>query len=305
MKKFFLMILAGNLFAYAANADMPEYQDDEEFQHCLKVLQDWDGCVVEETKRALNGVKQNYRNILGNPKLMSWNGNLQTNTEIMRDMYEGWTAYRNRLCSLSEAAAVYAEPLITEKYSCGLYHTLHHKAYLDKILQLMKYSGAEQNNEFDLFKVYNHDEEYTACREEEHKSKTECLSAEQDRTMAKVKDLYSTLVRDKTVGRWNNGPNLQSGNYRDMYDSWVAYRNRLCSLATWAYKQAKIQPKVELDECILFLTQEHWDILDSVLILANSSLDNGFEEYSDGGLAEGQTMTPLQRRIETETTLEK
>ena len=303
MKKFFLMILAGNLFAYAANAAMPEYQDDEEFKHCMRITQDLDSCVLEETKRALNEVKRDYKNILSDVKLMSWNGSLEANTAVLRDMYESWTAYRNRLCSLSEAAAIFIEPLITEKYSCGLYHTLHHKAHLDSILQLMKYTGAEKNNEFSLFKVSEHDEAYQTCQKEDGKTAANCLEREIDRSTQKVKDLYATLLRDADVGRWNNGPNLQNGNYRDMFDSWIAYRNRLCSLAVWAYENAKIQPKVSLNECILFLTEEHREILDNILLLANSSLDAEKTAFSDGGLAEGQTITPLKRRIEPETKL--
>ena len=309
MKKFWLVLSMSLLCDKTASAALPQYEDDEEFKHCVKIINDLDACVQEETKRALNMVKQDYKNILGNVKLMSWNGSINANTAVMRDMYESWTAYRNRLCSLSNAAAINAEPLITEKYSCGLYHTLHHHAHLDKILQLMKYNGAEQNDKFDLFKVYEHDEKYQTCRQQNGKSKSECLSSEIDRSTQHIKDLYSTLVRDENVGKWNNGPNLQSGNYRDMFDSWIAYRNRLCSLASWAYGNAKIQPKVGTDECILFLTNEHLSILDNTLFLAHSSLDEGFEDelgggwvvppVNDGGLAEGQSIPPLERRIDS------
>ena len=297
----------------ATNAAMPQYEDDEEFSHCLKITNDLDACVQEENKRVLNKVKQDYKNILGNTKLMSWNGSFDANTAVMRDMYESWTAYRNRLCSLSQAASVNVEPIVTEKYSCGLYHTWHHLDHLDKIIKLMKYSGDVQNNDFDLFKVYEHDDKYKICREDEKKSKNECLSGELDRATRRVKDLYSSLIHDENVGQWNNGPNLQNGNYRDMFDSWIAYRNRLCSLAAWAYGSAKIQPKVGVDECILFLTDEHRQILENVLFLAHSSLDEGFEDElgggfvepitNDGGLEEGQTITPLQRRIEGNTSL--
>lgn len=313
MKKFWLILLVSLLLGRIAHTALPQYDDDEEFKHCLKIINDLDTCVQEQTKRALNNVKQDYKDILSNLKLMSWNGSLEANTAVMRDMYESWTAYRNRLCSLSEAAAVNLEPLITEKYSCGLYHTLHHHDHLDKILQLMKYNGAVQNDKFDLFKVYEHDEEYQTCRQKDGKSKSECLGAELDRTTRRVKDLYSSLLHDENVGQWNNGPNLQNGNYRDMFDSWVAYRNRLCSLAAWAYNNAQIQPKVGIDECILYLTDEHRTLLDNALFAAHSSLDMGFEDelgggwvvppVNDGGLAEGQTITPLKRRIDSNNSL--
>lgn len=312
MKKLCLALLAAVLTNQAALAEPAQYEDDAEFKHCVKMTNDLDACVQEETKRVLNSVKNKYKKILGNINLLSWNGTLKENTAVMRDMYESWTAYRNRLCSLAEAAAVNAETIITEKYSCTLYQTQHHLSQLDKIAQLMQYTGAEQNNEFDLFKVYEHDDEYNACRQK-GQPKSECLSAELERTTRRVKDLYSSLLHDENVGKWNNGPNLQNGNYRDMFDSWIAYRNRMCSLSDWAYKYAKIQPKVGVNECVLFLTKEHASFLDNALFLAHSSLDMGFEDelgggwveppVNDGGLAEGQTITPLQRRVEPNTSL--
>lgn len=314
MKKFWLVLLASCCFWNFAQAKMPEYDDDAEFKHCMHITNDWDECVQDETKRVLNDVKQDYRKILGDVQIMPWNGSQQANAAMLRDMYSGWTAYRNRYCSLSQAATKYLEPLITEKYSCTLYHTLHHRAHLDSIVQLLNYKGNERNDKFSLFKVYDHDKDYEHCRKQAKKAKNECLNAELERKTKSVKDLYNTLLHDDFVGKWNNGPDLRSGNYRDMFDSWIAYRNRLCSLAAWAYSNAKIEPKVGQAECILFLTNEHLEILGNALFAANSSLDSGFEDYEegenggeewsdDGGLAEGQTITPLQNRIETNTHL--
>ncbi len=316
MKNFGLVLLAVFCFSNFAQATMPEYEDDAEFKHCMRFASDIDDCVKEETRRVLNNVKEDYRKILGDVQLMSWNGSQQANAAMLRDMYSAWTAYRNRLCSLSEASSKYLEPLITEKYSCTLYHTFHHRAHLDSIVELMNYRGKERNDKFSLFKVYEHDNEYTHCREQAKKAKNECLNVELERKTKRVKDMYNTLLHDDFVGKWNNAPDLRSGNYRDMFDSWIAYRNRLCSLSAWAYANAKIQPKVGQAECILFLTNEHLEVLGNLLFAANSSLDSGFEdeheenevdeneEWSDdGGLAEGQTITPLQNKIETKTYL--
>jgi len=307
MKKFCFIVLSLSFVATAVHSRLPEYDDDAEFDYCLRLSNDIDQCVQEETQRVLNSVKQNYRDILGNRKLLAWNGSMEANTSMLRDMYEGWTAYRNRLCSLSEAAAVNLEAIITTKYSCTLYHTLHHNAHLNGILELLNYKGAKHNQDFTLFKVYEHDKEYINCRQQEKKTKNECVNAELERSTQKVKNLYNTFLKDENVGNWNNGPDLKNGNYRDMFDSWIAYRNRICNLATWAYRNADIEPKVDVKECILFLTDEHAEVLGNILFAAHSSLDVGFEDGSDwetdGGLAEGKTVTPLKRRIENDTPL--
>lgn len=314
MKKFWLTILTGCCLLNCAQAKMPEYQDDAEFKHCLKITNDIDACVQEQTKRALNAVKLDYRQILGDRKMLGWNGSQQANVAMLRDMYAGWTAYRNRLCSLSNVAAKNVEAIVTEKYSCTLYHTLHHKAHLDKVINLLNYNDKNTNsNDVDLFKIDEHDEAYNTCRKIQKNTENECLGTEFERYTQKVKNLYNTLLHDEFVGKWNNGPDLQSGNYRDMYDSWIAYRNRICSLAAFAYDNADIGAKVGQNECLVFLTKEHAELLENALFIAHTSLDVGFEDElgggwveepeNDGGLEEGQTITPLQNKIETKTYL--
>ena len=320
MKKYWLLTLVLSFFAGNVSAfDLPNYEDDAEFKQCTRVSNNWDPCVQEETTRALNKVKQQYRDILHMPQLLAWNGDVVKNTETMRDMYESWIAYRNRLCSLSHSAARYMDPILTEKYSCTLYHTLHHKDHLGKIIKLLQTAPVAnrptnaQNRQplsINLFRITEHDDAFNKCMEDNKNTKT-CWSEENNRTIEQIKELYKNLMADEHVGKWNNGPNLKSGNYRDMFDSWIAYRNRLCSLAAYAYKQSSVRGKISLQGCVLYLNKEHAQRLQNTLEMAGIAMDDGFEDMydendpliempvsdNDGGAAEGKTIQPLENRL--------
>ena len=317
MKKYLFLIAVLCFTTGVAQADLPQYEDDAEFEQCTRTTSIWDPCVQEETTRFLNKIKQQYRDVLYAPQIQHWKGDLKTDTETMRDMYESWIAYRNRLCSLANAAARNLEPIVTEKYSCTLYHTLHHHNHMGQILQLLGVDKTtrglpnQKPKPVTLFRINEHDADFTQCLKDK-KAPKECWNAENERATKRIKDLYNTLFEDEHVGQWNNSPSLKGGNYRDMFDSWIAYRNRICSLADFAYRQSDAPHKISLSGCILFLNKEHVEILESLLVMANSAMDDGFENVydaegneievptaaNDGGLAEGQTITPLESRID-------
>lgn len=293
-------------------ADMPFYDDDEEFKHCTKVTGNWDTCVKEETLRALNAVKQEYRSILGNQAILEWHAKPEENTAVLRDMYDSWTAFRNRLCMLSYKASMYIEPLVDERYSCNLYYTLHHKAHLAYILQLMGNTAPENRNDFHFLDLSSHDAEYETCIKSNDNSA--CINEELKRSSQAIKDIYKSFINDEYVGKWNNGPSLKQGNYRDMYDSWIAYRNRICSLAIWAYKRKYGDAAPSLEQCLQMFNREKLEAMENLLTVAHSSLDDGMEEEEDksnglgatstaptreddGGEAIGKTIPPLQKRI--------
>ena len=112
---------------------------------------------------------------------------------------------------------------------------------------------------------------------------------------------------------------MKQGNYRDMYDSWIAYRNRICSLAVWAYHNAYGEKSITSDECLQYFNREKLETMENLLYSAHSSLDIDIEDgegvddvphddtidlsqyempKDDGGEAEGKTITPLKRRID-------
>lgn len=282
-----------------AKAFLPDYPDDAEFKQCTKVSNNWDACVREETRRSLNTIKKQYRFILTHPKIKNWHDNPAENIETMRDLYESWLAFRNRLCSLAKASTRFLEPVSDEKDACTLYYTLHHQDHLNSIALLLDNKAPKNSFDFDFMRIYDHDKLYKECIQRNMESK--CIDEELKRTANELKLQYEVFVKDYAVGKWNNGNGLESGNYRDMYDSWIAYRNRMCSLAVWAYQQAYGHDSITLNQCLQFYSREKFEALRNLIRSAHSTLDEDEEtpeELNDGGEKEGQTITPLTRKIE-------
>ena len=108
------------------------------------------------------------------------------------------------------------------------------------------------------------------------------------------------MLEDQYIGKWNNGSDLKEGNYRDLYDSWIAYRNRMCSLSTYAYQVGYGQNAMPNNYCLLYFNIEKLGTMENLLVVAHSSLDDEMviEEENDGGEAEGKSIKPLERRFD-------
>ena len=212
-------------------------------------------------------------------------------------MRDSWRAFKTRLCSLSSKSALYLEKLLDEKKSCNSYYIKHHMDHLDKIIKLLKGNVPANRAEFSYLEIYDHDEEYKECIKRKDASK--CLEEEFERSTKQIKNLYKTALEDNMLGKWNNGPDLKNGNYRDMYDSWIAYRNRICSLSVWAYKKGYGDNGVSLVQCLQFFNREKLETMENLLVSAHSALDEEIEtDDDDGGEAEGKTIKPLERRFD-------
>ncbi len=299
MLRFLLILFFGLVFnANFSQAFMPSYLDGDEYFKCIRATNNYNNCADEQARERLNTVKKQYRTILTNPNILGWHKNISDNTATLRDMYESWTAFRNRLCSLSNKAAKYLEPLIDEKIGCNSYYITHHQDHLNSIILLLTKNVPQKRGQFDYLKIYDHDDEYEECMKGKDTSK--CLDEELKRSSKGIKNLYKTLLEDDFVGKWNNGPDLKNGNYRDMYDSWIAYRNRMCSLSVWAYQVGYGKSGVGLNQCLQFFNREKLETLQNLLMSASSALDDEYDEDfdDDGGEAEGKTIKPLERRFD-------
>jgi hypothetical protein len=168
------------------------------------------------------------------------------------------------------------------------------------VILLLTKNVPQKRSAFDYLEIYDHDEEYEECMKGKNTSK--CLEDELKRSTKQIKNYYKTLSVDDFVGKWNNGPDLKNGNYRDMYDSWIAYRNRMCSLSVWAYKVSYGDKGADLTQCLQFFNREKLETLQNLLTSAHAALDDEYDENfnDDGGEAEGKTIKPLERRVDTE-----
>lgn len=284
------------LISAPARADMPDYPDDAEFLKCRRMNIDKDICQREQIQRALERVKKLYKMILSNQTILEWNDSLDKNAELLRDMFESWTAFRNRLCSVSYLAVRYVEPIYNEKYSCNTYYILHKEDHLEKIVMLMQGTAPQKQTDFEFLHIYDHDSEYNDCIQKN--TNAVCIDEELQRSTREIKDYYKTFANDEMVGKWNNGDGLKSGNYRDMFDSWIAYRNRICSLAVWAYQRYYGPQSIRLNDCIQYYNREKLETLMNLLTVSHSTLDQTDFSDNDGGLAEGKTIKPLTHKID-------
>jgi len=316
----------------SVRADMPYYEDDEEYKHCAQATGRLDKCAHDEMLRNLETVKRDYRDILKNPTILKWHEDLGENTEILRDMYESWSAFRNRMCILAYVSSSHMKPTIDERYSCNLYYTFQHKAQLEGILQLMKIGANKKTTdekttgsttEVDKATIDNlnklieitHDNRFNTCIQKEPLE--DCLQEEIDRSSQEVKDMYKIFIADPYVGKWNNGPNLQRGNYRDMYDSWLAHRNRICQLLSWSMNYAlgsDVPARFEM--CLIMSNRSQTEVMRNLYAVIHSlkkeDLDNFNEtvkklkntkptRQTDGGEEIGRAITPLKRQISSGT----
>lgn len=284
----------------------PDYLDDEEYDHCVQLSGGMDACAKDESQRVLRNVKLLYKNLLADKRLNNWNGSFEANRDMLRDMYESWTAFRNRICSLNSVAAKYTGPIVDPKVACTLFQNFNHQDYLNQLLhtlnpnnypkQLPNVAGGNVYLEVD------HDLGYESCIKEK-KAADDCLKEEIDRTTKHIKNHLATVMQNRTTAQWNNGPDIKNGNLIDMFDSWVAFRNRMCSLTAYVQKTANPQNPASFDLCIQFYNEALTTSLQGILVASVSVLDEEMIEVADnddGGKEEGLTFTPLKRRVPTE-----
>lgn len=311
LKYLFPAVFAFVFTARPAAAEHVNYNNDETFEQCSEKSSDWDACTSELFDRVINDVKHYYLAILSAPELDGWMETKENARETMKDMFSSWTAYRNRRCSLEKAADQYVVTFQDPEISCNAYYAIQQKDYLGNILYTInaknsrnpyKKSIAAEADRFEFLKIDAHDDNYNICLHDPNKKQPECVKEEISREENTIKEAYNTLLKEApTTNKWNNGPDMGKGNFRDMFDSWVAYRNRLCSLAVFAQKQAYGEKAVTSDECILFMNKEKRELLEDLLVAAYSVLDEEAmpenEEDEEGGEELGQKIKPLTVHI--------
>ena len=118
--------------------------------------------------------------------------------------------------------------------------------------------------------------EYDDCR---YKVKSDdelalCMKAETKRLLKEIQEIYVNVSKNEVTAPWNKGNGLISGNLRDMYDHWIAYRNRYCSLFVTASKETFGSSEYDKERCLLQLTNDHYELMHSVIINANTGSED-------------------------------
>jgi len=114
--------------------------------------------------------------------------------------------------------------------------------------------------------------EYDACYE---KAKDDdevalCMKAETARLMKDIQEVYLNVSKNKQTADWNNGNGLLSGNLKNMYNNWIAYRDKYCSLFTKASEYTFGSESFDRERCLLNLTLDHLELMQNVILNANS-----------------------------------
>lgn len=100
-----------------------------------------------------------------------------------------------------------------------------------------------------------------------------CMKANTARLMKKIQEDYIFLSEDPISKEWNKGNGLKSGNLRDMYNSWLAYRNRYCSLYMAANVNGYGSDNYHREACILEMTKDHEELLMEAMMSTQSEHD--------------------------------
>ncbi len=97
-----------------------------------------------------------------------------------------------------------------------------------------------------------------------------CMKAETARLLKSIQDMYFQISEHEQTRDWNNGNGLISGNLKDMYNHFIAYRNRYCSLFEKASENTFGSAEFDKERCLLNLTSDHYELMDKILLNANS-----------------------------------
>ena len=87
---------------------------------------------------------------------------------------------------------------------------------------------------------------------------TDCTLLEANRILKIVEEKYEQLSNNPELKNWNNGTGMFNGNFKNLYNEWVAYRDRYCSLYGTSMSPDTAQGNIaDLNgaECLLELTK--------------------------------------------------
>ena len=98
-----------------------------------------------------------------------------------------------------------------------------------------------------------------------------CMRAQTTRVLKEIQEIYQNIANHPDLKPWNNGNGLTSGNLKDMYNHWINYRKRYCTLYKVASKGTFGSEEFHHEKCLLTLTQDHYDNMLAAIVNANTS----------------------------------
>ena len=92
-----------------------------------------------------------------------------------------------------------------------------------------------------------------------------CYLDEAKRDVARIDEVYQKLSSDPKFSAWNNGNGMFKGNFKDMLDTWVSFRNRYCSLYAEIYSSYDgSSASFHQADCIMKMSKRHADDIEDL-----------------------------------------
>lgn len=112
---------------------------------------------------------------------------------------------------------------------------------------------------------------YDSCLEKADGSDqkmTSCTLIEANRILKIIEGKYESLANSPVFKTWNAGAGMFSGNFKDLYNTWLQYRDKYCSLYGYSLSPDSNSGTLgELSgaECVLELTKRQNKDMDVVI----------------------------------------
>ncbi len=100
-----------------------------------------------------------------------------------------------------------------------------------------------------------------------------CMNDETKNLMQQTKTEYEDILKNEDFAKWNNGNGMQKGNLRNMYDSFIGYREKYCSLFALSMVNYLGTEKYNNAKCVMDMTREHLIQIRRFIQNANSTIN--------------------------------
>ncbi len=102
-----------------------------------------------------------------------------------------------------------------------------------------------------------------------------CYLEEAKRDVAKIDSYYQKLSSNPKFSTWNNGNGMFKGNFKNMLDTWISFRNRYCSLYAQTYSEYDGSSiSFHQADCIMKLTKRHAEDMENLWQTSVSKIYN-------------------------------
>ena len=102
-----------------------------------------------------------------------------------------------------------------------------------------------------------------------------CNNSETARIMRRIQSRYKALSSNKYFTSWNDKTLSAAQNFQSLFNQWVEYRDRYCSLLGYTFDQGKgTVGMVQTSQCLLDVTNRFASDVEAVISVYNKMAVN-------------------------------